>query len=477
MQQKLKKNEAESAVSDILSRGVGEFIDPGNAFREKLTKKAMGEYDGDIIVKFGVDPTRPDIHLGHAVVLHKLRKMQDLGCKVVFLIGDFTAQIGDPTGKSKTRPQVEQKAVEENMKTYLEQAGKVLRKDEEVFTWIRNSDWLTGVTDINIEMEAGKGLLWNVQDNTGVERAIPITDPNSFVGKALMFDRTRMQTSVLHRRAAHVITLATLFAVLRKITYAQLIERDLFQDRIKNKEGFFMHEMLYPVVQGVDSNVIARIWGSCDLEIGGTDQTFNMLMGRTTMEIGELPPQSVMGVRLLVGTDGKEKMSKSLENYIGVTDPPGEMFGKIMSLPDQLIADYFELGTYMPQHEIAETRKKIDDGKVNPRDLKMELGEQVVAIYHGAAAARDAREGFIATFKNKELPKDIEAKRVKKGTLLADALVVHGIAPSKTEARRLIVDGAVRREGEEKVEDPKHMIERETLYKIGKHRFVRFTPE
>lgn len=469
MEKMLNENELKRVVDEILTRGVGKFIDPDDVFRKKLIAKARGEYKDDIIIKFGVDPTRPDIHLGHAVVLHKLRKLQDLGCKVIFLIGDFTAQIGDPTGKSKVRPEVEQKAVEANMKTYLDQVGKILSLDPMVFSWIRNSDWFYGVTDISAD--ATSSLTWNIKDNEGIERVIPIT-PNSFVGKALLFDQTRMQTQVL-KKTAHGVTFATILSILRHITLAQLIERDMFQDRIDRKEPLFLHEMIYPIMQGIDSNILFDIYGSCDLEIGGTDQTFNMLMGRSVMESAKKPPQSVLSCELLVGLDGKEKMSKSLDNYVGIIDEPADMFGKLMSVPDAAMETYLELCTFTSMDDVSEITKRLVLGKAHPRDVKMDLAQQIVEIYHGREAGVLARESFINTFQKKEMPLDMPIIDITSGDLLADVLVAQKIVASKTEFRRLIDEGAVREDGELKIIDPFFVITGDMILKIGKHRFVK----
>ena len=261
-----------------------EFIDPEGKFKEKILRKAKGEYEEDIIIKFGVDPTRPDIHLGHAVIFRKLRKFQDLGCKVVFLVGDYTAQIGDPTGRSKIRPEIEQKEVEANMKTYLDQVGKILLTDKNSFSWIRNSDWFTAITDI--ELPKGDKVKMSIEKE-GKKTDIDF-DANSFVGKAVVFEKTRMQPTITgFRGAISVITLKSLLWTLKHITHSRLIERDMFQERIKSGKELFMHEMLYPVLQGIDSFVLSEIYGNCDLEIGGTDQTFNMLIGRDIMKLNK----------------------------------------------------------------------------------------------------------------------------------------------------------------------------------------------
>src|SRR3989344_3353304 len=294
-------------VEEVLSRSVSTFVDPQGAFKDKLLKKINGQYKKDIVIKLGVDPSRPDIHFGHAVVLRKLRQFQDMGCKVVFLVGDFTARIGDPSGKSKIRPEIEQAEVDHNAKTYIEQVGKILRTEPSIFSWIRNSDWFTNITDLNLPDNYKVDMDVTVKGKT---TKIEIT-PNSFVGKAVVFEQTRMQVRDLH-----------------------LIDRDMFQERIKSGGELYMHEMMYPILQGIDSFVLSQIYGSCDLEIGGNDQTFNMLMGRDIMKANKTEEQAVLSLEILPGLDGKEKMSKSLNNYITITDSPSEMFGKIMSIPD-----------------------------------------------------------------------------------------------------------------------------------------------
>lgn len=469
MEKKAGHEATEARITDILTRGVGVFVDPQDTFKKKLIAKAKGEYKKEIVIKFGVDPTRPDIHLGHAVVLHKLRQLQELGCTVVFLVGDFTAQIGDPTGKSKVRPEVDQAAIEANMKTYLDQVGKILDLNPARFSWIRNSDWFYTVTDYFFDPKTQ--LNWNIKDSEGIERTIPV-DPNSFVGKALLFDRSRMQTQVL-KKPARGVTFTTILSILRHVTLAQLIERDMFQKRINDGEPLFMHEMLYPILQGIDSNVLSDIYASCDLEVGGTDQTFNMLMGRTVMEMTKKMPQAVLSFALLVGLDGKEKMSKSLDNYVGITDAPSDMFGKIMSIPDSALLSYYELCTFTPMNDVSALKKKLEGGKINPRDSKMELAEQIVAMYHGKVKASEAQVSFVSTFQEKKLPDDMPEARVAKGTPLVDVLLEQDIVDSKTEFRRLMSEGAIRKDGEEKLTDPARKVEADLTLKVGKHRFIR----
>ncbi len=469
MEKSLNEQELTKAIDEIFTRGVGIFIDPDDAFRKKLIAKVRGEYKEDIIVKFGVDPTRPDIHLGHAVVLRKLRQMQDLGCKVVFLIGDYTAQIGDPTGKSKVRPEVEQSAVEANMKTYLDQVGKILNTDKKVFSWIRNSDWFTTITDLSLPDDYKVNMKIDIPGYPSKEISIP---PNSFVGKAIVFEETRMQKAIGAKSIA-VVTLPSLLWGLKHITLAQLSERDMFQERINMGESLFMHEMLYPVFQGIDSDVLAQVYGTCDLEIGGTDQTFNMLMGRKIMEVNKRIPQSVLSCELLVGLDGKEKMSKSLDNYVGIIDEPNDMFGKLMSIPDAAMETYFELCTFTSMDDVVEKTKKLALGKIHPRDVKMDLAQQIVEIYHGRDAGSHARESFVNTFQKKEMPTDVASVDVISGTLLSETLIAQKLVASKTEFRRLIDEGAIREDGELKITDPFFAITGDMVLKIGKHRFIK----
>lgn len=446
----MEQDKNELMVNEILTRGVGSFIDPDGKFKEKLIKKIKGEYEKDIIVKFGVDPTRPDIHLGHAVAFRKLRQLQNLGCKVVFLVGDFTALIGDPTGKSKVRPELEQAAIEANLKTYLDQVGQILLTDEKYFSWIRNSDWFYNISDIF---------------------------SGTFQEKAVLFEKTRMQLTHLGKTGVHNVSISNLLWVLKHVTYARLIQRDMFQDRIKSGEELYMHEMLYPVLQGLDSHLIKEIYGSCDLEIGGTDQTFNMHMGRDIMKINNEEQQAVLSVELLVGIDGKEKMSKSLDNYIAITDEPSNMFGKIMSVPDSAIVKYFELATYTPIDEIKEIEKNISSEKVNPKDIKMRLAKEVVAMYYGDKKADEAEENFVGTFQKGGIPEDIQTTQASTQDELSDILVKENVVSSKTEWRRLVEEGGVTlfEEGgfNKKIEDPKFKIIEDLVIKIGKRRFIK----
>ena len=463
-----KKN---SEIDELFTRGVEEFIDPSDKFKEKLIKKAKGEHKEDIIIKFGVDPTRPDIHLGHAVVFRKLRKFQDLGCKVVFLVGDYTAQIGDPTGRSKIRPEIEQKEVEANMKTYLDQVGKILLTDKNSFSWIRNSDWFTAITDLGFP-EGGNPVVYE-KDNMKMS-----FDPNSFPGKAIIFEETRMQKKVPNVKKIHVVTLNSFLWALKHITHARLIERDMFQERINSGKELFMHEMLYPVLQGIDSYVLSEIYGSCDMEIGGTDQTFNMLMGRDILKINKKEQQAVMSLKLLEGTDGKEKMSKSLDNYIAITDEPSDMYGKIMSLPDSSIINYFNLCTYAPTDEIKKIESEMKKSKINPKDIKMRLAREIVVIYHGENNAGEAEQNFIETFSKGGLPENLEEVIVPKGSGLGKILLDRKIVKSNTEWRRLVSEGAVSNgETEEKIAKFDFAVNGDIVVKVGKRRFLKIMIE
>ncbi|PIP55462.1 MAG: tyrosine--tRNA ligase [Candidatus Zambryskibacteria bacterium CG22_combo_CG10-13_8_21_14_all_42_17] len=437
-------------TEDLLNRGVGEFIDPGGIFREKLEKNPE-----KIVIKFGIDPTRPDIHLGHAVLLRKLRQFQDLGAKVVFVVGDYTAQIGDPTGKSKVRPAIDQAEVERNMATFIEQIGKILRTDKNVFSWIRNSDWFTAITDISAPM--GQKLKMTLPSGQTVDDI----DANSFVGKALIFTETRMQIKDLGlKEDISVITLQSFLWMLKHVTHAKLIERDLFQERIKNQQDLYLHEMMYPILQGIDSLVLSRIYKSCDLEIGGTDQHFNMLMGRTVMRVNNEVEQSVLSLKLLEGIDGKEKMSKSLDNYIAITDKHGDMYGKVMSIPDSSIGNYFELTTFTPMDEVENIRKGLSNKSIHPKEIKMDLARQIVAIYHGERAAEEAEKNFTETFSKGGVPADIKTVKMSKDTPLVEILLEQGLVSSKTEFNRLTKSGAI-----------KEMAN--GVYRIGKHRFLK----
>lgn len=468
----MKIDTGNKEIDELLTRGVGEFIDPDGSFVKKLKENPK-----KIIIKFGVDPTRPDIHLGHAVVLKKLRQFQDLGCKVIFLVGDYTAQIGDPTGKSKVRPEIDQAEVSRNMETYMSQVGKILIKDNpNVFDWIRNSDWFTAITDI--ELPKNSTVSFSVERQDGSIIKFENIDANSSIGKSYKFEETRMQRLIPGIKELQIITLKSFLWSLKHITYAQLIKRDLFDERIKNKQDLYMHELMYPVLQGIDSYVLAKIYNSCDLEAGGTDQTFNMLMGRDIMKTNKQIPQAVISFKILEGLDGKEKMSKSLDNYVGITDEPSNMYGKIMSIPDTSMINYFELCTSISLDEIENIKLSLEDKKINPKDIKMRLAKQIVSDYHGEKKAQEAEDQFKKTFSEGGVPDDIKKVNINIKMPLVDILINNGMVESKSEFRRLVEEGAIKfhvNMEEKKIIDPNSLIENDGVIKIGKKRFIHIT--
>lgn len=476
-----KKNDVERKIDEIFTRGVGEFIDPGNTFRERLLKKARGEYDKPIIIKYGIDPTRPDIHLGHVVCFRKLRQLQELGCKVVFLVGDFTARIGDPTGKSKVRPEIDQQDIERNVASYFECLNKIIITDDPVFSWIRNSDWFytwsdivpaTNVTSINISIKQS-GKEGELQENNF---SVPA---DSFLGKSIFYLNTRMQVTHLHRKRLSEVSLRGLLWTLKHITVAQLEVRDMFLKRRENGDPLFMHEMLYPVLQGIDSFILADIYESCDLELGGTDQTFNMLMGREVMESNGSYPQSVLTLKILEGIDGREKMSKSLDNYISISDKPRDMFGNVMSIPDSSLLNYFELCTDVPMDEVHNIGKEMKNGNLNPRDAKLRLAKEIVTIYHGENLAEEAEAFFISTFSKGEAPSDVHETVLSESINILVLLVQERFAGSRADARRKVEQGGVEIDGK-KITDREFMIEKSDtpqLLRSGKKDFVRIVFE
>jgi tyrosyl-tRNA synthetase len=355
---------------ELLRRGSVDLIEEADLAR-KLAR-------GPLTVKVGFDPSAPDIHLGHTVILRKMRHFQDAGHRVVFVIGDFTGAIGDPSGKKATRPQLTREEIEENARTYAKQAFKVLDPEKTVMEF--NSKWLNALG------------------------------------------------------AAGLVRLAA------KVTVARILERDDFQKRWNARQPIALHELLYPLAQGYDSVAL-----EADVELGGTDQLFNLLVGRDLMRAEGLEPQVVMTLPLLVGIDGVEKMSKSLGNAIGVLDPPGDMYGKVMSIPDALLWSWYELLTDVPVEEIAARRRKIEAGE-NPRDAKAELAARIVRGYHGEDAAARAAEDFRRAFSRGEVPDDVESKRLPSsgGGPAAKTLVDTGLAASMREARRKIAEGALK---------------------------------
>lgn len=365
-------------------------------------------------VKLGMDPTAPYITLGHTVVLRKLRQFQDFGHQAVLIIGDFTARIGDPSGRSEVRPQLTAAEVAQNAATWKEQAFKVLIPEKTEIQY--NSHWLA---------------------------------PLNF---------------------ADVVGLAS------QMTVARMLERDDFAKRYAEERPIFLHEFFYPLMQGRDSVAIRA-----DVELGGTDQKFNLLVGRMLQERAGQQAQVCLMTPLLVGLDGKEKMSKSKGNHIGVDDPPEEMYGKVMSMPDDLMSDYFRLVTLVPPAEVAAIEAGLAAGQMHPRDVKMRLAREIVQLYHGAAAAAPAEERFRTVFQQREIPDDLPEKRLAAAELdeqgriaLVRLLIVAGLVGSTSEARRTISQGGVSIDGE-KVLDPLAAVAVRSgmVLRAGKRRFAR----
>lgn len=373
----------------------------------ELIKKL--EENRPLTIKAGFDPTAPDLHLGHTVLINKLKQFQDAGHNVQFLIGDFTAMIGDPTGKNVTRKPLSREAVLENAKTYQQQVFKIL--DPEKTTVRFNSEWM--------------GLM----------------------------------------------TSAELIQLAAKHTVARMLERDDFSKRYKGGQSIAIHEFLYPLIQGYDSVVM-----KADVELGGTDQKFNLLMGRHLQEVYGQKPQVVLTMPILEGLDGVQKMSKSLNNYIGIADLPDEMFGKIMSISDELMWRYFQLLSFKSRVEIEKWRDECLAG-ANPRNYKVNLGLEIVARFHGEAAANKALENFEARFQRGALPDEIEEISLvadANGLPIANLLKMAGLTESTSESIRLIKQGAVKIDGE-KVEDPKLIMPllSNHLYQVGKRKFLK----
>lgn len=361
---------------DFFTRGVSEIINE-KSLKEKLNLSVGG--GKKLRIKYGVDPTRPDIHLGHAVSMWKLKELQDAGHTIIFLIGDYTTKIGDPSGRNTTRPVLSDEEIKENAKTYFEQVGKILDVSK---TEIRyNSEWYEKMDFNDILQIAGK------------------------------------------------------------FTVAQIIERDDFEKRLKNKTDIGLHELFYPLMQAYDSVVL-----EANVEFGGNDQKFNMLAGRDLQKKMGQTPQDIFITKLLVGLDGKVKMSKSADNYIAITESADSMFGKIMSIPDEAMEMYFELCTHLSDEEIIKIKKKLKDG-TNPRDIKAYLAERIVEIYHGKDESKRAMEEFFKIFSKKELPTDIP-KLSLEGTFSMILLLKElGVCGSNSEAKRLVEQGAIKIDG------------------------------
>lgn len=395
---------------ELLKRGTEEIL-PETDFDEKLKKSEKEQKP--LIIKAGFDPTAPDIHLGHTVLLRKMRHFQEMGHTVVFLIGDFTGMIGDPTGKSETRKKMTREDVLENAETYKKQVFKIL--DPEKTTVEFNSKWCSGMN------------------------------------------------------FADVLELTSHYNV------ARMLERDDFSKRYKSGKSISIIEFMYPLVQGYDSVAL-----KADVELGGTDQKFNLLVGRDLQREYGLPQQSIVTVPLLVGLDGVQKMSKSLGNYIGIDEAPKDIFGKVMSISDELMYTYYELVTDVPRDEVAVMKQEMNAGTRHPRDIKVRLAKEICSQFYDADTADKAEEEFNTVFVKKDVPDNIPEfqlsdELLKDGKIwIVSLLVSSGMAKSNGEARRLISGGGVSLDGE-KVTDPDMELEGQlnTVLKVGKRRFVR----
>jgi tyrosyl-tRNA synthetase len=396
----------------VITSGAVEVI-PEDEMRAKVERSVSTRKP--LVVKLGVDPTRPDLHIGHSVPLNKLRHFQELGHQVVLIIGDFTALIGDPSEQDTTRPVLTLDEVEKNARTYIDQAEKII--DTKRARLVRNSEWLAP------------------------------------------------------------LTFKEILELTSKFTVARILERDDFSRRFKEEKPLGLHEFLYPVMQAYDSVML-----DADVEIGGTDQKFNLLAGRNLQRAVGQEPQVVLTLPLLEGTDGVQKMSKSLGNDIGLTDSAGEMFGKIMSIPDDAMWKYFSLVTRFEPARIAELRGRVDSGELNPRDAKEALAREVVEIYHDRKAAEKAATEFKRVFGKKELPEEIQVARVNVSSFtdgriwVVDLLLSLGLAPTKGEARRLIAGGGVTIDGEKVADSEVELAPAEVDGKVirkGRKTFIK----
>ena len=394
----------------LIRRGTDTFLIEDEFMQKLARSKATGK---PLRCKLGLDPTAPDIHIGHTVVLNKLRQLQDLGHTVIFLVGDFTAAIGDPSGRNATRPPLSREQIEANAQTYLNQAGLVLDLEK---TEVRyNSEWSNKLGATGLIQLAGR------------------------------------------------------------YTLARLLERDDFAKRFAEESPIAMHELLYPLMQGYDSVAL-----EADLELGGSDQRFNLLVGRELQRQYGQEPQCVLTMPLLVGLDGVVKMSKSKKNYIGITDAPNDMFGKVMSISDDLMWNWYDLLSLRSNAEIAELRRECSEGR-NPRDAKVMLAKEIVARFHSAAAADAAEAEFNQRFRQGAIPSDIEEKRVAlpaEGIGIAAMLKAAGLVPSNGEANRNIEQGGVRINGERVSDRALRFTDPATLVvQVGKRRWAKIVLE
>ena len=388
----------------FISRGAEEIIPEEELKRKIEFSRKKGE---PLKIKLGCDPSRPDLHVGHGVVLRKLNHFQQLGHQAILVIGDFTAMIGDPSGRNKTRPQLTLEEAKENAKSYIDQASKIL--DIDSLKIVYNSDWLNA-----------------------------------------------MNFSDVIRLTSHY-------------TVARMLERDDFTKGYQEETPISLHEFMYPLAQAMDSVEL-----QADVELGGTDQKFNLLVGRNLQREYDQPPQVIITMPLLEGTDGSDKMSKSYGNDIGFTDSPEDMYGKSMSIPDTLIKKYFVLAADTNDDTLAKIEKQLDDSNTNPRDVKRALGREIVSLYYGKDSALAAEQHFDRVIVNKSDPEEMEELNLKSDKSLIDIISSVGLTKSKGEARRMISQGAVRLDGE-KVTDVNLVINKgsETIIKVGKRRFIK----
>lgn len=389
---------------ELISRGVEEII-PEQELRHKIENSIKN--DKPLIVKLGCDPSRPDLHIGHSVVLRKLRHFQDLGHQAVLVIGDFTAMIGDPTGRNKTRPQLTIEDARDNAKTYLDQSGAVLNMD--TLRVVYNSKWLNEMS---------------------------------------FSDVIKLSSST---------------------TVARMLERDDFNKRYASKVPISLHEFLYPLAQAQDSVELVS-----DVELGGTDQKFNLLMGRNLQKIVGQKPQCILTMPILEGTDGIEKMSKSYGNDIGISDSANDMYGKTLSIPDNIILSWFTLATDVDKNHLHEVSQKLEDGSINPMGLKRELARKIVTLYHDENKAIEAENHFNKVTVSKGVPDDIDDYQLKEDDLLVNIIADSGLLNSKSEARRMIKQSAVKIDGET-VTDIHYKITTSDSFilKIGKRKFLK----
>ena len=387
---------------ELITRGTEEIL-----VEEELKKKL--DSGKKLNIKAGFDPTAPDLHLGHTVLINKLRQFQTLGHNIIFLIGDYTGMIGDPSGKSATRPPLSAEEIKENSKTYEKQIFKIL--DPDLTTVAFNSSWMN-----------------------------------------------KMNAADLIRLASHH-------------TVARMLERDDFDKRYKSNQAISIHEFLYPLIQGYDSVAL-----DADVELGGTAQKFNLLVGRQLQELHAKSPQVVITMPILEGLDGSQKMSKSLGNYIGVDEPAKEMFGKIMSISDNLMWRYFELLSFKNLEEIEQFKKQVETG-TNPRDIKFELAQEIITRFHDLKSAQDAKNDFVKRFSDNAIPDvidDIEIKVCDKGIVFANLLKETQLVSSTSDAHRMIKQAAVKIDGK-RVDDGKQILEAgfSAVIQVGKRKFIR----